>query len=187
MKTSNFSFWEFTPSPGRKQISLFSGITLLLIGFILLLFPDATLAIIMFLLGCYWFTDGILSILNALGRRKIFSYWWWGLITGGLSTIAGMFVLSKPLAAAEFTTSFLFILLGAAALLSGIERLATGITLRKMKIGNSLIGSGVVALVLALIFLSSPFATALFIIKILGLIMAVVGIAFLVRAYIDQD
>jgi uncharacterized membrane protein HdeD (DUF308 family) len=154
---------------GMWKLMMIRGIFLVVVGLILLLFPKGTLTTLVFILGIYWLIDGIVTIINAAQRSKIYSKWWWGLITGGFSILAGLIVLFKPLSSTVFTTSFLMWLLGIVAIINGISGLITGIKLNKMQHGApSIIWGGMFSIVLGIILISAPFTTALVIIKVLG-------------------
>lgn len=145
------------------------GIFLFVLGLILLIFPKGTLTTLIFLMGIYWFIDGIVTIIQSVKRKKIMNQWWWGLIIGCLSVIAGVIVLVKPLSSTVFTTSFLMWFLGIVAVVNGISGLITGIRMQKVQKGErSMIWGGILSIFFGFILMSSPFTSALVIIKVLG-------------------
>ena len=81
------------------------GIVLLIVGLILVIFPQSTLAMLMLIVGIYWLVDGIATIVRAINRKESMSSW--GLISGIIGVVAGSVVLSKPYLMAVFSASFL--------------------------------------------------------------------------------
>lgn len=154
---------------GMWKLIMARGIFLIVVGLILLIFPKGTLTTLIFIMGIYWLIDGIVTVVNAAQRRKIYANWWWGLVAGGLGIIAGIIVLAKPLSSTVLTTSFLMWFLGIVAVINGISGLVTGIRLNKINQGErSMIWGGVFSIVFGFVLMSSPFTSALVIIKIIG-------------------
>lgn len=157
---------------------------LLVVGLILLLFPKGTLTTLLFILGIYWFIDGSVTIVNSIQRRKIYNNWWWGIITGSLGIIAGLVIVTKPFSSAVLTTSFLIWFLGIVAIINGISGIITGIRLQKIQQETrSMIWSGVFALLLGIILISSPFTSALVIVKIIGSFALFAGLVMMAMAF----
>lgn len=175
----------------RKQVAsavwkliMARGIFLMILGLILLLFPKGTLTTLIFLMGIYWFIDGIVTIVHSIQRKNIIAQWWWGLIIGVISVIAGIVVLAKPLSSAVLTTSFLMWFLGLVAVINGISGLLTGIRMHKIQKGErSMVWGGIFSILIGFILLSSPFTSALVIIKIIGAFALFAGLitVFLAR------
>lgn len=153
------------------------GIILIVIGLILLLFPQATLTTLIFILGIYLLIDGIVTLYNTYKQKDVRKNWWWGLITGGLGIIAGLIVVLKPFSSTVLTTSFLMWFLGLVALINGISGVVTGIRINKYHTGaRSMIWGGIFSIVLAIILISSPYTSALVVVKILGSFAIFAGI-----------
>uniref|UniRef100_UPI003216A143 HdeD family acid-resistance protein n=1 Tax=uncultured Draconibacterium sp. TaxID=1573823 RepID=UPI003216A143 len=162
---------------GMWKLIMARGIVLLIIGFILLLFPTATLTTLIFIMGVYWLIEGIATVYNTIQRRDLYNYWWWGFVTGGLGIIAGIIVLAKPFSTTVLTTSFLIILLGIIALLNGISGIITSVRLAKLQpAGRSGMWRGVFSLILGILLISSPFSSAILFIKIIGSFSLFAGI-----------
>jgi uncharacterized membrane protein HdeD (DUF308 family) len=152
---------------GMWKLIMARGIFLIVVGLILLIFPKGTLTTLIFIMGIYWLIDGVVTIIHSLQRRKFYDNWWWGLITGALGVIAGIIVLTKPLSSTVLTTSFLMWFLGIVAVINGISGIITGIRLKKhYKSERSMIWGGIFSVVFGFILMSSPFTSALVIIKI---------------------
>ena len=168
---------------GMWKLIMARGIFLVVVGLILLLFPKGTLTTLIFIMGIYWFIDGIVTLVNAFQRRKAYTNWWWGLVAGGLGILAGVIVLAKPLSSTVLTTSFLMWFLGIVAVINGISGLVTGIRLKKANQGErSIIWGGIFSIVFGFILMSSPFTSALVIIKIIGSFALFAGLITLLLA-----
>lgn len=168
------SLWKFIMA---------KGVTLLVAGLILLLFPEATLTTLIFIIGIYWLIDGVVTLYNTFNQRNIRKNWWWGLITGGLGIIAGLIVVLKPFSSSVFTTSFLMWFLGFVALINGITGVVTGIRIRKYNTGErSMIWGGIFSIILGIILISSPYTSALAIVKIMGSFAIFAGIITILLA-----
>jgi len=160
------------------------GITLIIAGLVLLLFPQATLTVLIIILGIFWLVDGILTTVKSIRGRKIDKAWGWGIFTGVLGIIAGLVVLSHPLTSTILTTSFLIWFLGISAVIYGISGLVTGIRLRKESKGEwSMILGGIISVIFGIILMVSPFVSALVIIKTMGLVALIGGISVCIVAF----
>lgn len=157
----------------------FKGFVLLITGVVLLVFPKATLATLIFILGIYWFVDGISTTISAVQRRKHDSSWGWGAFTGVLGILAGAVVLSRPMLSAVLTTSFLMWFLGFAAIVYGVSSLITGFKLPKSTVRTSMIWGGVFSIIFGLLLISSPYLSAISIIYTIGIFAIIGGVSIL--------
>jgi uncharacterized membrane protein HdeD (DUF308 family) len=166
------------------KLIMVRSIFLLIVGLILLIFPKGTLTTLVFIMGVYWLIDGIVTSFNSLQRRKIYKNWWWGIVTGGLGIIAGIVVLSKPFSSTVLTTSFLMWFLGIVALLNGISGIVTGVRLQKTNRNErSMIWGGIFSVILGFVLMSSPFTSALVIIKTIGSFALFAGLLLMAVAF----
>ncbi|WP_319266460.1 DUF308 domain-containing protein [uncultured Draconibacterium sp.] len=160
------------------------GVVLALVGLILLLFPEATLTTLIFILGIYWLIDGVVTLYNTFKQRKIRKNWWWGVVTGSLAIIAGIIVVAKPFSSSVLTTSFLMWFLGIVALINGISNVVTGIRIKKYQAGvQSMIWGGIFSIILGIILISSPYTSALVVVKVIGSFAIFAGIITLFIGY----
>ncbi len=166
------------------QLMMARGIVLCIVGLVLLIFPAATLTTLIFIMGIYWLIDGIVNTYNALQTKKQYKGWGWSLFNGAIEIIAGLVVLAKPFSSAVLTTSFLIWFLGIVAVINGITSLLTGIRLKNQQSNErTMIWGGIFSLILGLILMSSPFTSALVIIKIIGSFTLLAGIITLAVTY----
>jgi len=161
---------------------MFKGIFLLLTGIVLLLFPKATLATLIFILGVYWLIDGISTVISSIQARKYENSWGWGVFTGVLGTIAGLVVLSRPMLSSVLTTSFLMWFLGISAMIYGFSSLFTGFKLPKSNGKTTMIWGGVFSVLFGVILISSPYMSAITLVNIIGIIAIIGGVSILIVA-----
>lgn len=143
------------------------GITVFIVGLLMLTSPGMTLIILVQLLGVYFLTTGILSLASIGIDRNL---WAWKLISGILGVFAGLVVLRDPLWSAILVPKVLVIILAVEALIMGI---AQGIH----AFSGGGLGLGLLSIlniVFGLILLFNPLIGALALPIILG-ILAVIG------------
>jgi uncharacterized membrane protein HdeD (DUF308 family) len=103
-----------------RYILLFGGIISLVFGILLFTRTEATLALIMLLVGLTWFIHGIVTLLSIFIDK---SSWGWKLFGGAIGIAAGLLVLQNPLASTEVVPAVLAIILGIFGVLIGISAL----------------------------------------------------------------
>ena len=164
---------------------LVRGIVLVLLGILFLTRPAATLTLVIWFLGAYWFVDGIVTLVKSIKGRKTIKYWGWGIFVGIIGIIAGLVVFSHPVAATLLTTTFLVYFLGFAAMISGIASIITAISLRK-KISNewSMVFGGVVWFLLGLLLVAHPLVALLVYIYTVGILAIIGGIMLVANAFV---
>lgn len=162
------------------KLIMTKGVVLMTVGLVLLIFPTATLTTLIFIMGIYWLIDGIISIYNANKSRNYNTNWRWGIFIGLIGIIAGIVVLVRPFSSAVLTTSFLMWFLGIVAVINGISGLVAGIRIRAGE--KSMIWGGIFSIILGFILISSPFTSALVVIKIIGAFALFAGLITLALA-----
>jgi len=108
--------WEFETQQSPWWLILMAGALNLIIGILLLVNPAKTAIALAWVLGLYWFVQGIL-ILVAMFLDH--SAWGWKLFMGALGILAGLVVMRHPIASALVVPSILVLLLGIQGLVSG--------------------------------------------------------------------
>lgn len=165
-------------------IVLLRGITVLVLGLLLLFNPGSTLITIMMFLGAYWLIDGIILIINSVQRRKSGESSNLGILSGVLGVIAGLVVFSRPLAAAFLTQVFLIYFLAFMAIANGASSIVTGFKLRKeIKNEWTIILGGILTVFFGILLLSKPLVGSALLLWLLGIIAIVGGIAIIVLAF----
>jgi uncharacterized membrane protein HdeD (DUF308 family) len=164
---------------------LLRGIVLVLLGILFLTRPAATLTLVIWLLGAYWFVDGIVTLVRSIKGRKTLKNWGWGVFVGIIGIIAGLVVFSQPVLAALLTTTFLVYFLGFAAMISGIASIVTAISMRKkIKHEWSMIFGGAAWFLLGLLLVAYPLAGMLVLIYTVGILGIVGGTMLVANAFV---
>lgn len=155
---------------------LIEGIAAIILGLLLFSSPAATIAVMLLFLGWYWLISGILSIVqvftNAAGRV-------WNLIIGILGILAGIAVLNHPLWSGLMVGTTLVLLLGIQGLISGVIQLVSAARGGGLGIGVL----GLINIVFGLWLVLNPFAAALALPWVLGILALAGGIAAVVAAF----
>ena len=162
-----------------KRLSLWSGILALLIGIFLFVHPFTTTAMIGWLIAFLVFISGITSLLlyiNSINR----SFWY--LLQSMLSIIFGIILLSSSamsLSSAVITIAAYWILI------SGILRLIGGFQMRKVGFddANRFLASAVLAIIIGFFLLFNPALSAIFIGRLVGLLLITAGISGIVFSF----
>jgi uncharacterized membrane protein HdeD (DUF308 family) len=95
---------------------LIQGISLLILGLLLLAKPGMTIIILVQVVGIYWFIGGIFGI---IGIFLDSTAWGWKLFSGILGILAGIVVIRHPLWAPAVAGSALIIILGIEGIIMG--------------------------------------------------------------------
>lgn len=156
---------------------LLRGIAVLVLGFLFLTAPGATIATLAVFLGAYWFVDGIFSIV-AIFVTKSEIPWGWSLLNGILGILAGLIVLKHPLTSALIVPAMVVILIGINGLIRGAISLYEGLK----GAGASAIVIGVLNLLLGLLLLARPIIGVAALPFTLGILGVVGGIILIVNA-----
>lgn len=166
------------------KLIMYRGIVLLIAGLILTFFPEGTLTTLVFIMGIFWLIDGILTTYKSIKGRKIFTEWKWGLITGIIGIVAGLVALFQPTLTSYLSTSFIIWFLGLAALVYGIGGLVTGFKMpKKTKGKTNMILGGILSILFGAILISSPYYSAIALIKTIGIVALVGGVVLLLVAF----
>jgi uncharacterized membrane protein HdeD (DUF308 family) len=113
---------------------LANSILLLIIGFILLVYPGLSLATLPFIVGFWLMMRGVFVISSAVELRKYGgSNWGWILVSGIFLLLFSVLVILNPLFGAVYVVVFT----ACSFLMMGIAQIALSLMLRKMK-GNVL-------------------------------------------------
>lgn len=165
-------------------IPLIQGIAAVIIGVLLLTNPATTLITIAIFLGAYWLVGGIFDIVGAFTRRGGDKGWFWSLIAGAISIIAGLFLLSQPLAGAIALPFTLAILIGAGAVVSGIFNIIWAIRARNEIQGEGwLILWGVISILLGIYVLVNPGPSAVSLVLVIAILAIIGGIGMVIFSF----
>jgi len=163
---------------------LLRGFVILLMGLLLIFRPVPTIIVLVYLLGFYWFFDGIFTLIESVRGRKSNQEWRWGLFVGIVSVLAGVIVFTQPYISAVIGATFVIYLVAILALISGIWGIMTGVRLRKV-ISNewSMILGGVLAALFGILLMVNPLVSAMTLVWIMGIFALIGGIALIALSF----
>jgi uncharacterized membrane protein HdeD (DUF308 family) len=108
--------WEFETERSPWWLILMAGVLNLIVGILLLANPGKTAIALVWVLGLYWFVQGIFVLVAMFLDH---SAWGWKLFMGVLGILAGIVVMRHPIASALVVPSILILLLGIQGLVMG--------------------------------------------------------------------
>jgi uncharacterized membrane protein HdeD (DUF308 family) len=108
--------WEFETEQVPWWLILMGGILNVIVGILLLVNPAKTTIAFAWVLGLYWFVQGIFVL---IGMFLDHSAWGWKLFMGIIGILAGIVVMRHPIASAVAIPSILILLLGIQGLIMG--------------------------------------------------------------------
>jgi uncharacterized membrane protein HdeD (DUF308 family) len=162
---------------------LIRGIIVTILGLLLVFRTAETVTALVWLMGIYWFIDGIFTVVESIRGRKSHQNWGWGVFVGILSLLAGIVVFTRPFITAVMGAMFVIYLIAFMIMSSGIGSIFTGIRLRK-KIDNewSMILSGALYTLFGLMLLINPMVSAMVLTNTVGFFALAGGIVLIILA-----
>lgn len=148
---------------------LLEGIIAIVIGLFLLYEPVVTTILLIQILAIFWLAGGIVSVIGALifPENRL-----WKLLSGILSIIAGVLILTYPIFSPFIVLTFLIIFIGAWAIVNGAVKLAWA-----LKGGGWGMGIlGILTIILGLLLLTNSLVGALFLPWMFGFFLIIGGI-----------
>ncbi|MEJ2653542.1 MAG: DUF308 domain-containing protein, partial [Gammaproteobacteria bacterium] len=116
--------------PGHQSsiwwVFLLQGVAGILLGFMLITDPGATLVVLVTFLGFYWLFTGIMALVRVFVDHSV--PWIWSLLIGIIGIFAGLVVLRHPLFAALTVPAVIVIVLGVQGLIMGVLDIIGGFT-----------------------------------------------------------
>jgi uncharacterized membrane protein HdeD (DUF308 family) len=145
------------------------GIIAIIAGLFLLYQPVTTTILLIQILGIFWLAEGIVSVIGAL----VFSYnRWWKLLSGILSIIAGVVILTYPIYSSFIVLALFVIFIGVWAIVTGAVKLVWG-----LKGGGWGVGIlGILTIILGLLLLTNSLAGVLVLPWIFGFFLIIGGL-----------
>jgi uncharacterized membrane protein HdeD (DUF308 family) len=165
-----------------QNVTLFGGITAIILGLVLLIWPGQTLAVFAALLGVALILIGIARLANAAvardvaGRSRI-----WRILTGLLYIVAGIVVLANL----HGTLRFLVVAVGLIWLIGGLVEIAGGFG-RPRGDKSATIVIGVFNLCFGALLLFWPEVSLVFLIWIAALWLILIGLLQIVFVYVAK-
>jgi len=149
------------------------GLFAVLFGLAALIWPNLTLVSLVFLFGAYLMADGLLAVIAGLTRHTGSRPWWLLLIEGLMGIGAGVLTFLSP----GLTAFALVYLIAAWAIGTGMVEIVSAIRLRTEIENEGLLAlSGVLSVVLGVVFVIWPGASALGLVWLIGAYILVFGL-----------
>jgi uncharacterized membrane protein HdeD (DUF308 family) len=155
---------------------LIEGIFAILIGILLLTNTAVTTAILIQVVGIYWFISGILGIVSIFIDSTA---WGWKLIVGILGIIAGILVIQHPLWSTALVTATVVIILGIEGLIIGGINIVRAF--RGAGWGVGILGA--LSIVFGIILLANTLIAAATLPIVLGIFGIVGGLLAIIMAF----
>ena len=156
------------------------GVAAIIFGILAFLWPGITLTALVLLFGAFAITDGIFAIIAGVNAAGVEKRWWWLLIEGVLSIIAGVLTFILP----GITALFLLYLIAFWAIFTGVFAIITAIRLRKEIQGEWILAlSGVLSVAFGVLLALFPGAGALALIWWIGAYALASGVLMLILAF----
>ncbi|HUX87861.1 MAG TPA: DUF308 domain-containing protein [Chloroflexota bacterium] len=151
------------------------GVIAVLFGLAVLLWPEITLGVLVYLFGILALVMGIFFIVGAFQDAENHQQWWLQAIKGGLGILIGLFVLFGTSAG----TTILFYVVAFWAIITGIPDIIAGFRAHDW----IEMGYGVVLAIFGIILITYPGRAALSVVWIIGMTALIYGGLVLVRAF----
>jgi len=168
------------PMAGISKLSwtvvLGLGIGLLILGILMMVYPEPTLTIVVYLIGAVALFFGIFAVISYFTAKAAERNLGW-LMLGLVGITFGIIVLVYP----DMTVKFLMILWGLWLIISGIVMLFAGLMAKDMKDTRWLmVVGGILSLIVGSIFVIYPGDGAVALVWVIGLFTVIYGIIFVV-------
>lgn len=152
---------------------LLRGLLALIFGVLCFVLPEGALTALVLVFGAYALANGIFAVVGALKASRRHRRWWWVLLEGIVSIIAGLLVFMWP----GITALILLYLIAFWAIITGGFEIGTAIQLRKEIDGEWLLAlSGIASILLGAVLLIYPAAGALAVVWLIGAYAIVFGV-----------
>jgi len=169
------------PVPVPWWLILLDGIVGLIIGILLIAYPQATLTFIVVLLGIYWLIAGIFKIISIFVDS---AQWGLKLLIGVLGIIAGIIVLQYPFMSKNVVAFTFILILGIDGIIIGILALIQAF--QGGGWGTAIMG--ILSILFGIIILANAWISSIIALPyILGVFAIVGGILGIIMAFKVKD
>lgn len=124
----SLGLWFASSKGSKNPLLLAVGIVSIVAGLVAMIWPNKTAIVVVLIIGWWALALGVLQLVSALAARKVFPFWWVGLISGGITLALGLWLVIAPgagiLAMLVVIATFL-ILAGLAMVFAGFKTLRT--------------------------------------------------------------
>jgi uncharacterized membrane protein HdeD (DUF308 family) len=168
---------EATSSPGSPWwLVLLEGIVAIVVGLLLLSSPAITTAVMVQVLGIYWFVAGIFQIISIFLDSTA---WGWKLFAGIVGIIAGFYIINHPILSPILVTETIVLLLGLGGLIIGVINIVRAFQGEGWGIGLL----GVISIILGLVLLGNQLIASLSLPFTIGILALIGGVFAVIQAF----
>ena len=157
---------------------LLSAVLLILIGIVLLLFPETTAKTICYLVAAIAIIMGIVTMITYFFREVPINYYRNDFVIGLAGIILGFFIIYKV----ELIISLVPFILGLVVTISGFSKIQDAIDMNRMGYRNwiGILVVAIVNVVLGIVLLLNPFEVATLMFRVMGIALIFSGITDIV-------
>jgi len=152
------------------------GILAVIIGIALVATPLVTIFYLILILGIYWFIGGIFTLISLISDRSNLG---WKIFLGIISIIAGIAIITYPLYSSVIVLAVMVICVGFFGILIGITKLFEAAKNRDAGAGVL----GILSIIFGMILLIYPYAAAIILPWIIGIIALIAGISAIIVSF----
>ncbi|MET9460929.1 HdeD family acid-resistance protein [Streptomyces canus] len=160
------------------QVVLLTGVASLILGVLVLVWPDATLLAAGVLFGVYLLISGIFQLVAAFGTHRTTALRVLAFISGALSILLGLFCLRGPMR----SILLLALWIGIGWLIRGITQTLAAASDRSMPARGRQIFLGALTFVAGIVLIDSPFESVAVLTLVGGIWLVVVGAVEIITA-----
>ncbi|MDH6518017.1 uncharacterized membrane protein HdeD (DUF308 family) [Streptomyces sp. SAI-135] len=160
------------------QVVLLTGAASLVLGVLVLVWPDASLLAVGVLFGVYLLISGIFQLVAAFGTHRTTALRVLAFVSGSLSILLGLFCLRGPMR----SILLLALWIGIGWLIRGITQTLAAASDRSMPARGWQILLGVLTFVAGIVLIDSPFESITVLTLVGGIWLVVVGAVEIVTA-----
>ncbi|MCL8014569.1 HdeD family acid-resistance protein [Streptomyces sp. AS02] len=158
------------------QVVLLTGVASLILGILILAWPDASLFVSGILFGLYLLISGVFQLIAAFGTHKTTSLRVLAFISGALSVLLGLFCFRRPMQ----SILLLALWIGIGWLFRGITQTLAAASDRSMPARGWQILLGVVTVIGGIVLIDSPIESVTVLTLLGGWWLVVVGVVEIV-------
>lgn len=161
------------------QVVLLTGVASLVLGVLVLVWPDASLFVVGLLFGVYLLVSGVLQLVAAFGTHRTASLRVLAFVSGALSILLGLFCFRGPMQ----SILLLALWIGIGWLFRGITQTLAAASDSSMPARGWQIALGVLTFVAGVVLIDSPFESVAVLTLVGGIWLLVVGVTEIVTAF----
>lgn len=163
---------------GFKKDTIYLSIALILLGLILVIFPEKSTLIICYSVGILLLVGGVFKIVGYFRAKGTEIFGSLGLVGGSLLCVGGLIIVLRP----DMLTSFITTMLAVILIADGVIKIQYAIDLSR--VGGErwwlVLTAGIIMTLLGILALLNPFGTVAAIMIIIGILLIVDGILDLI-------